>query len=139
VVTSDSTEEQQHLLYREFLNMETPPGTSDFQGEGALYYFPMPTFMSHGYFSYTAERDYFDYLEAHAQFPSDSPFNQRIHETECNRLPKSFSFWEEDGFTGEINKEGKVCFEGTVFPFIHFIVYDPVSGQTHHFVEGMRE
>jgi hypothetical protein len=135
----DSTDSQKQLLYRDFLNMETPAGVSDFSGDGVILSSPS-TFLSSGYFAYTADTAYFEQLEAHDRFIVDSEFNRRIHETPCDRLPLGdFSYWEDVGFSGEISLEDKVCFQGTFVPFVHYIVYDPSTQQVHHFIEGMRE
>jgi hypothetical protein len=139
VLSSDSADSQQQLLYRDFLNMETPAGLSDFQGEGVGYWFPLPAFMSHGYFTYTADTIYFEQLEAHNRFPVESGFNRQIQQMSCDHMPHNFSFWEEDGFSGEIDLEDKVCFWGTFVPYNHYIVYDPSTKQVHHFVAGMRD
>jgi hypothetical protein len=118
--------------------METPAGVSDFSGDGVIFS-PPATFLSSGYFAYTADTAYFEQLEAHDQFIVDSGFNRQIHETSCDRLPKDFSWWKDVGFSGEIEMEDKVCFEGTFVPFVHYIVYDPITQQVHHFIAGMRE
>jgi len=90
--------------------METPTGLSDFQGKGVSYWFPLPAFMSHGYFAYTADTTYFEQPEAHDRFPVESGFNRQIQQTSCDHIPHNLSSWEEDGFSGEIDLEDKVCF-----------------------------
>lgn len=138
-VSSDSTDSQQQLLYQDFLNMETPVGVSDFQGDGAIFSQPF-TSLSSGYFTYAADTSYFEQLEAHDRFIVDSEFNRQIHETSCDRLPLGdFYYWEDVGFSGEIDLEDKGCFQGAFVPFVHYIVYAPSIQRVHRFVAGMRE
>lgn len=127
-------------VYCTSLNLETlPPELNAFQGSGILYSFPLPAFLSHGYFTYEAGADYFARLEAHRRFAVESEFNAPIQQVPCTALPSDFSFWEEDGFAGPLDLANKECFTGTYVPFIHYLVYDPVSRQVWHFVEGMRD
>ena len=47
----DPTESQKQLLYRDFLNMETPAGASDFSGDGVIFSSPFTLMSSLGFVS----------------------------------------------------------------------------------------
>lgn len=118
-------------LFLTLLNMEEmPENIHDFQGRGSSLY---PGVYIFGYFRYEAEPTYFDLLMSDDRFTQESEFNEKIHEVDCleNDFPRKIYSW-----TGEdIDVSGKICLRGTIFPYDHYILYDPQSQQVIHFVE----
>lgn len=130
-VDAPMTLEQQ---YEEYLNLAVPESITIDAGvikEG------MPAFLTSAYFKYNAEADYFTTLANHNDFAELSEFNREIVETDCTapNFPDDFSSWTADA----VSLDGKVCFEGIYFPYIHYLVYDPETEQVGHFVSGMRD
>jgi hypothetical protein len=122
-------------LYQTYLNLsQLPPSIRELEGKGANIF---PVFLSSGYFTYKAEPDYFDYLKGHNQFIEASEFNVPIHEVSCtgDEFPEDISGWTDD----TIKVEGKRCFTGTYFPYVHYLLYDEASQGVEHFVTGMRD
>ncbi len=120
-------------FFKSYLNLEPPPnGISDFSGESADIF---PVFLSFGYYKYKADPSYFDALVKHAKFFDTSGTNERIYQVPCHELPQDFSYWTEE----VINTQGKVCYKGTFFPYIHYIIYDPPTKQVYHFFAGLRD
>jgi len=126
-------------VYKIFLNLDPPAEISDLHAEGRLMF---PDFLSQAYFTYKAEHTYFNILQNHDKFfrtaeqhKLDASYNERIHVVSCNSLPQDFSYWTKDN----VDLTDKQCYTGTFFPYIHYLVYDPKTGQVQHFVEGMRD
>lgn len=121
-------------LYENFLNLKLPNNVNDFEGEGRESFL---VFASKAYFTYRTETPYFEILENHDHFIEKSDFNEKIHVVRCNsnEFTNDFSYWTDT----KIGLDGKSCFTGVFFPFVHYIVYDPMTKETHHFVTGMRE
>lgn len=119
-------------LHRRYLNLELPSGVSDFDGEGGDTF---PVFATRAYFTYRAEPEYFEVLEQHERFIEESGFNERVHRVSCDssEFVGDFSYWTEE----EIELASRECFVGVFFPYLHYIVYDPVTEEVHHFVTGM--
>ncbi len=120
-------------FFKGYLNLDPPPnGISDFSGESADM---IPVFLSFGYYKYKADPSYFDALVKHDKFFETNGTNEMIHEVLCNELPHDFSYWTKE----VINTQGKVCYKGTFFPYLHYIIYDPSTKQVYHFFEGLRD
>ena len=111
-----------------------PESIRDFEGNGSNTF---PVFLSSGYFTYIAAPEYFDDIKAYNQFIEPSEFNAQIHEVDCKGydFEDDFSWWTDE--TVEI--EEKICFTGTFFPYIHYLLYDEETQQVEHFVTGMRD
>jgi hypothetical protein len=122
-------------LYQTYLNVtQLPPSIRELKGNGSNTF---PVFLSSGYFTYIAEPEYFDYLKSHNRFIEASEFNTQIHEVSCigPEFSEDFSWWTDE----TIKVEEKICFTGTFFPYLHYLLYDEESHQVEHFVTGMRD
>ena len=120
-------------FFRDYLNLEpVPMSVSNFRGESNERF---PVFLSHGYFIYKADASFFDVLVKHDKFMEANEINEMFHPVECNELPQDFSYWTDD----VIKIQGKVCYEGTFIPYIHYLIYDPATREVYHFYDGVRD
>ena len=121
-------------LYENFLNLKLPQDIRNFDGEGEEAF---PVFASQAYFTYEAEKQYFEMLEKHNKVIEQSDFNEEIHAVPCdsNEFISDFSYWTDQ----KIDLEERSCFTGVFFPFVHYFVFNPVTEDVHHFVTGMSE
>jgi hypothetical protein len=117
--------------YKWVVNLDPPQSIRQLQGT----YSEIPFVQA--YFTYEAEQQYFVLLENHVQFLEEHEFNERIHRTDCKSsgMPDDFSYWTD----GAIDVLGKECFTGVIFPYNHYILYNPITNETHHFVTEMRD
>lgn len=73
-------------------------------------------------FTYYAPTSYFTILERHKKFIQDSEWNTSFYKKEC--------------YKEELDK---VCYEGIVFPYIHYLTYNVKTKFVEHVVVGMSD
>jgi hypothetical protein len=127
-------------MYQTTMNLSLPREVDDFSGAGAVYNFPLPTFMSNGYFEYEAQANYFELLQHHQDFPVLSDLNRPFREVSCEQVKHGLSgTFYTDYEDEDIDFENKTCFAGVIVPYQHHLVYNPNTGQVQHFFNGMRD
>jgi hypothetical protein len=121
-------------LYENFLNLKLSNDINDFAGEGQEAF---PVFASRAYFTYRVGPQYFEMLEKHDKFIEQNDFNEKIHEVACDgsEFITDFSYWTSQ----KVDLIRKNCFTGVFFPFVHYLIFDPITQETQHFVTGMSE
>lgn len=125
---------QAEKLYQQLLNLPVPSEISHLEMDSDSMEAGLWTAV---YFRYTASPDYFDLLSRHKDFARASEFNTPIALVSCasSEMPDDFSYWTDQ----QIQLEGKQCYIGAHFPYIHYLVYSSNTQQVHHFVAGMSE
>lgn len=126
----ESVEDQ----FKLFLNLEASTLGIDLKGSGQDRF---PILLSKGYYTYRADEEVIARLLGHKKFSESSEFNQSIEKTKCTTsgFPDEFTYWTEDA----VSVKGKTCFEGTYFPYVHYLIHDPANDAMQHFVTGMRD
>jgi hypothetical protein len=121
-------------FYEKSLNIEIPESLSDLKGSGGD---ALPDFLSGGFFTYTVEHDYFTALGNHTDFLEENILNKSISSVSCDApdFPDEFGFWTDI----EISFEDKECYTGVYYPYIHYLIYDPDTNGTLHFVSALRD
>jgi hypothetical protein len=119
-------------LYEQLLNLPAPSEISQLtvsvnSAEAGLW--------TEVYFTYMAPSSYFELLSRHTAFAKASEFNTPISPVPCasSQMPADFSYWTDR----DISREGKECYVGVYFPYIHYLIYSPETKEVHHFVAGM--
>jgi len=119
-------------FFKGYVNLDpVPSGISDFSGTSEDR---LPVFLNRGFYKYNAEPSFFEDLVQHEKFFDISETNQKIHKVQCSDLPHDFSLWTKE----VVNTQGKECYMGVFFPYVHYIIYDPSTKQVNHFYEGTR-
>lgn len=113
---------------------QMPAGITHFQGRGA---YATSAIFSKGYFTYTADSVYFEFLLQHYQFREQSNFNEVVQKVACDhpKMKTDFTYWTQE----QISLSNKQCLTGIFFPYAHYIVYDPRTMQVWHFITEIRE
>lgn len=129
-----SSVSQAEKLYQQLLNLAVPAKINSLElGPNSME----AGVLTAVYFRYTAPPAYFDLLLKHKDFAQESDFNTPIAPVTCNSptMPSSFSYWTDQ----PLELEGKQCFLGVYYPYIHYLIYAPETEQVHHFVAGMSQ
>ena len=127
-------------MYKTTLNLDVPAEISNFKGKGAVYFLPLPSFMSSGYFEYKAKPSYFEMLQQHHNFPNSHPTNRPIQKVECGKVSYALSgTFYTDYIDEPLDYEHKICYWGVFAPFEHSIIYNPATGQVQPFFNGLRD
>ncbi len=123
-----------NALYQQLLNIPVPSEVSELvvssdSAEAGLW--------TAVYFSYKAPSTYFETLSRHVDFAQTSDFNSSVAPISCNssRMPDDFDYWTEK----PISLEGKQCYIGVYFPYVHYLIYEPETQAVDHFVGGMSD
>ncbi len=123
-----------NALYQQLLNLPVPSEIEPLEmtpnsAEAGAW--------TEAYFSYVASPAYFELLSKHTDFAQTNGLNAAISLTPCTspQMPDDFSYWTER----PIVREGKQCYIGVYFPYIHYLIYSPETQKVDHFVTGMRE
>lgn len=134
IVPARSSTLQTARLYQQLLNLPVPSEISQLEMDGDSMEAGLWTAVS---FRYTAPPAYFDRLSAHREFAQPSDLNTPIAPISCtsSQMPASFSYWTDR----QITLDGRQCYLGVYFPYIHYLIYDPQTQYVEHFVAGMSE
>lgn len=118
--------------YETYLNLDLPSTISNLRSE---YQDLFPVSPNWVHLTYQADPTYFEMLRNHNKFIRRNEFNEQIHQVDCTsrQFPSDILYWGEK----DIDLTDRICFMGTFFPYIHYLVYDPATGHVDHFVEGM--
>lgn len=122
-------------LYEGWMAMKVPDSISDLR-------FGNPKqdnlFKFEGYFRYASRPDYFGTLAKRVgSTKNSSSLDKPITLTLCNS-PK-FKEIVNDWVGDALDFSTKQCYQGVVYPYKHYIVYDPASRETYHVVDSIRD
>ena len=119
--------------YKKFLNLAPPSSITGLQGQAQAV---IPETFSLGYFTYYAEPEYWEILSNHKDFIWEGAFNDSVFPLRCNssEFVKDFSSWTKE----KILLKGKQCYKATIYPYVHYFIYEKKSKKVFHFVTGMR-
>lgn len=127
--------ERLHAAYRAFTTVDVPATITNFDGSAFV---GLPIFMdSYGHFTYTATPEYFVWLTQRSEEVNQYLPNESIlHNVPCD-APLRWGLNRIVRNNGALSSE-KQCLTGRFIAFAHYIITDPKTGFTEHFVVDLK-
>lgn len=127
-ITLSSSSSKTLLL--KFMNLDQLPEVGNLMGSR------LKTDLSEdagGDFTYNASPEYFDYLVANSNFIDNSKqYNLAFKSVTCDSptFINNFSWWTND----HITFDNLICYNGIIYPYKHYLLFNQSDGRVRHFV-----